>query len=98
MCGEHAMGVAGIRSAQNIHLSVVGYIPNKLLTDLQARFPSVVFEGYVEDLPSYVSNCRIGVVPDVVGGGFKVRLLTYAFLGVPMYGIEGNFSDVRALR
>jgi glycosyltransferase involved in cell wall biosynthesis len=56
--------------------------------------PGVSFKGYVPDLVSYLSDVRLGALCDPIGGGFKLRVLTYAFCRVPIIAlpeaIEGS--------
>jgi polysaccharide biosynthesis protein PslH len=52
------------------------------------RYDGINFLGYVEDLDSYLSTVRLGLVPDVIGGGFKLRALTHVFQRVPMLALR----------
>ena len=51
-------------------------------------YPGVRFLGYVDDIAGYMSNVRLGLIPDDIGGGFKVRALTHVFLRVPMLALN----------
>ena len=51
-------------------------------------YPGIRFLGYVEDIAGYMSTVRLGLIPDDVGGGFKVRALTHVFLRVPMLALN----------
>ena len=57
-------------------------------TDFAQRYPAIRFEGYVEDLAVYLRNVRVGLLTDDIGGGFKIRALTYALLRVPMIALR----------
>jgi hypothetical protein len=52
------------------------------------RYSGFNFRGYVEDLPSYLSEVRLGLIPDEIGGGFKLRALTHAFLRTPLLAVD----------
>lgn len=69
---------------QGIELDVVGDIPKTLLTDLQARCDATHFHGYVADVAPYLARARIGIVPESIGGGFKLKFLDYIFGRVPV--------------
>ena len=57
-------------------------------TAFAQRFPDIRFEGYVDDLARYLGNVRVGLLTDDIGGGFKIRALTYALLRVPMIALR----------
>jgi hypothetical protein len=102
---------AGIFAKNDVEMVIAGPIHVSLEGDLAARFPSVKFLGFVEDIEGLLASCRASVVADFLGGGFKVRLLTYVFNRVPMFAIKGavsglgvtspdafaEFSDLRSL-
>ncbi len=74
------------------HVDVVGYIGEDLRAELQACHPDLRFLGFVDDIKDYLATVRIGVLPDAVGGGFKLRALTYAFNRVPMLAVKGALA------
>ena len=81
-------------SDAGIEMFVVGPMDESLLNSLKLRYSSVHFAGFVEDLDELLGSCRLCLVPDFVGGGFKVRLLTYVFKRVPMFGLKGAVSGL----
>jgi glycosyltransferase involved in cell wall biosynthesis len=74
------------------YVDVVGHIEDDLRSALQARYPSLNFLGFVDDIEDYLATVRLGVLPDAVGGGFKLRALTYAFNRVPMLAVKGALA------
>lgn len=68
----------------NIQLDVVGDVPEPLLTRLQARSRATKFHGFVEDLAPLLSRARMAIVPELIGGGFKLKFLDYIFARVPV--------------
>jgi glycosyltransferase involved in cell wall biosynthesis len=69
---------------QCIELDVVGDIPKALLVDLEARCQATHFHGFVADAAPYLARARIGIVPEPIGGGFKLKFLDYIFGRVPV--------------
>ncbi len=67
-----------------IALDVVGDVPRELLRRLQARCRSTCFHGFVADVAPLLARARIGVVPESIGGGFKLKFLDYIFGRVPV--------------
>ena len=53
-----------------------------------AAYPGVSFLGYVDDIEGYMKTVRLGIIPDDIGGGFKLRALTHIFLRVPMLALD----------
>jgi peptidoglycan/LPS O-acetylase OafA/YrhL len=67
-----------------IELDVIGEVPRELLAALQARCRATHFHGFVADVAPFFTRARIGVVPESIGGGFKLKFLDYIFGRVPV--------------
>jgi hypothetical protein len=67
-----------------IELDVIGEVPRELLATLQARCRATHFHGFVADVAPFFTRARIGVVPESIGGGFKLKFLDYIFGRVPV--------------
>lgn len=77
-----------------IDLTVVGKAPDNFVKELTARFPFCHFTGRVDDVRPFLEDARIGIMPDDVGGGFKLKLLDYIFAGVPIATIRSQFTGI----
>ena len=73
---------------------VFGDIDDDLRAAHQARFPRVRFMGYVDDLGRRLQDCRLGVVPDFVGRGVKLRLLDYIASRTPMAAVKNAIDGL----
>lgn len=67
-----------------IVLDVVGDVPEPLRATLRARCRATHFHGFVDDLAPLLSQARMAVVPELIGGGFKLKFLDYIFARVPV--------------
>jgi glycosyltransferase involved in cell wall biosynthesis len=67
-----------------IELDVVGDVPEELLARLRPHCTATRFHGFVPDVAPFLSNARLAVVPEVIGGGFKLKFLDYFFGRVPV--------------
>jgi len=67
-----------------IGLDIVGDVPQALLSTLRARCRATCFHGFVTDAAPYFARARIAVVPESIGGGFKLKFLDYIFGRVPV--------------
>ena len=79
------MALRGLQPAIDAGVEVVvftgGYQPPDEIAD---QYPTVSFEGYVEDFDAALADCRVGVVYEPVGGGFKMKTLDFIFHRVPL--------------
>jgi polysaccharide biosynthesis protein PslH len=85
---------SGIFVQHHVELHVVGLIPEPLLSRLQSRFPWVVFRGFVDDLRQEFQNARVALVPEEIGGGFKLKTLDYIFSRVPVAAVDAALNGV----
>jgi glycosyltransferase involved in cell wall biosynthesis len=85
---------SGIFPQHQVDLHVVGVIPEPLLSRLQLRFPWVVFRGFVDDLGEEFRNARVALVPEEIGGGFKLKILDYIFFRVPVAALETALGGI----
>jgi len=77
-----------------VELHVVGFVPQPLLHHLQSRFPWVVFRGFVDDLGEEFRSARVALVPEEIGGGFKLKILDYIFSHVPIAAVEAALNGI----
>lgn len=66
-----------------IELDVVGDVPEELLAKLKGECAATRFHGFVDDIAGFFAAARIAVVPELIGGGFKLKFLDYIFARVP---------------
>jgi glycosyltransferase involved in cell wall biosynthesis len=76
-----------ILTAAGVELQLVGETEPGYLALLRQRFPSVKFEGRVDDVRPYMANARVALVPDELGG-FKLKGLDYVFNRVPVLAMR----------
>ncbi|MET0660368.1 MAG: glycosyltransferase family 4 protein, partial [Steroidobacteraceae bacterium] len=70
--------------AAGIELDVVGEVPDALRAELSARTRATHFHGFTADMLALTNYARLAVVPEVIGGGFKMKFLDYFFTRVPV--------------
>ncbi|MDO7844609.1 glycosyltransferase family protein [Sphingomonas immobilis] len=78
-----ALDAAGLPRA--LHLQVAG---GGDLDGFAARYPDIAFLGFVDDIVACLGKVRLGLLTDDIGGGFKIRAMTYAALRVPMLALR----------
>lgn len=67
-----------------IEFQVVGSIPNAFERELVNSTKSLSVTGQVDTLDPYFESARLAIVPEVIGGGFKLKFLDYIFGRVPV--------------
>jgi glycosyltransferase involved in cell wall biosynthesis len=83
---------------QGIVLDIVGSMPDALRDELSGH-AAVRVHGFVDDLAPLLENARMALVPEVIGGGFKLKLLDYVFHRVPVVTLQGAAAGLpEALR
>ena len=83
-------------AAQGIELVVAGDVPQDLKETLLASSRATRFEGFVKDLVPFLSQARIAIVPELIGGGFKLKFLDYIFGRVPVATVEAAAAGLPA--
>ncbi|MGA2551156.1 MAG: glycosyltransferase [Burkholderiaceae bacterium] len=73
---------------RGIELDVIGDVPEELQKEFAPRLRATHFHGYVDDVVPYFASARIALVPEVIGGGFKLKFLDYIFGRVPVATID----------
>ena len=75
-------------AANNIELVVAGDVPADLKETVLASSRATRFEGFVTNLAPFLAEARIAIVPELIGGGFKLKFLDYIFGRVPVATVD----------
>jgi glycosyltransferase involved in cell wall biosynthesis len=75
-------------ASSGIELSIIGETPVKFIKRIQSRLKATTFRGFVSNLPEVLDACRLGIVAEPTGGGFKLKTLDYVFSRVPVAALE----------
>ncbi|MCA1426784.1 MULTISPECIES: glycosyltransferase [unclassified Bradyrhizobium] len=78
-----------------IGLQIVGAVPETIRTKHEGD-PFVTFHGRLPDVRPLFETCRGGLVAEVLGGGFKLKILDYAFAGMPIFGLRTALTGMAA--
>lgn len=70
-----------------VSIRIVGDTPRQFAERMLERFPRIDFRGKVKFFEEHLADCRIGLVIDELGGGFKLKILDYIFNGLPVAGL-----------
>lgn len=75
-----------------ITLNVVGAVPQVMLDQYTNHGPHLIFHGRIADVSNLLNSSRGGLVPDLLGGGFKLKTLDYGFARLPIFGLKVALS------
>jgi polysaccharide biosynthesis protein PslH len=75
-------------AANGIELVVAGDVPADLKQTLLASSKATHFQGFVTELGPFLAQARIAIVPELIGGGFKLKFLDYIFGRVPVATVD----------
>lgn len=73
-----------VLAQHDIGLDIVGEVPEELLAKLKPQCRATRFHGFVDDVAPILASARLAVVPELIGGGFKLKFLDYIFARVPV--------------
>ncbi|MBM0103179.1 glycosyltransferase [Steroidobacter sp. S1-65] len=83
-------------AAAGIELVVAGDVPADLKQTLTATSRATRFEGFVSNLGPFLAQARIAIVPELIGGGFKLKFLDYIFGRVPVATVDAAAAGLPA--
>lgn len=75
------------------HLFIVGVADRDILEWVRARYPGVTMTGAVPDTAPYYEKCAVAVIPEPMGGGFKMKALDAVARGKAIVAIKGAIGD-----
>ncbi|QJE98532.1 glycosyltransferase [Luteolibacter luteus] len=77
-----------------IGFQVVGKADPEWFAALAKQHPWASFTANVPSISPYLDQARIGLIPEALGGGFKLKALDYIFRGLPLASVEAALSGV----
>lgn len=77
-----------------IELHVAGRIPDDFRSELEVGLRATRLLGWIDDSTEFLGQCRIGVVSESLGGGFKLKALDYVFNSVPLACLTHNLAGL----
>lgn len=83
-----------VLSEAGIELRVAGSAPDAFRAEIEAMSSSVKYVGWVDDPAVFLDDCRLGLIAEPLGGGFKLKSLDYVFHGVPIAALSGSAAGL----
>ena len=73
---------------------VIGSMPQALRDELLPQLKASKLHGFVDDPATILDASRIALVPEAIGGGFKLKFLDYIFQRLPVATLEDAASGL----
>lgn len=83
----------GLLKANKIELLIVGNAPDKITNYINSRFDFVKMTGFVEDTKIYYKDAKVALVPELLGGGFKLKIAESISEKVPIVAFNVAITD-----
>lgn len=77
-----------------VELHVAGLVPDEFRIEVEPEMRATRLLGWVDDSAEFLADCRIGVVSESLGGGFKLKALDYVFNSVTLACLTHNIAGL----
>jgi hypothetical protein len=89
------LGVADPAFAKaGIALDIVGDVAEEFRRIWTPRLKATRFSGFADDLNAVLDQARMGLLIDSLGGGFKLKVLSYLQARTPVAALSGSFEGI----
>lgn len=79
---------------RGIELQIIGSGDESFIRAMQQKVTATKFTGTVDRVEAYLDDARIAIVPEQIGGGFKLKILDYVFNRIPIMALHGSVAGV----
>lgn len=88
----HARNIALFKES-GYDLMIVGRANKKDVEYINQHYEGIHMSGTVDSVVPYYEKARISIVPELVGGGFKLKIAEAVQYGKPIVAIKGSVTD-----
>jgi len=81
-------------SAAGITLDIVGDVAAEFRQEWSPKVKATRFVGFADDLDAALDRARMGLLIDSLGGGFKLKVLSYLQTRTPVAALTGSFEGI----
>lgn len=76
-----------------INLTIVGNADSSLVNKINSNYEGVFMTGKVESVKPYYDKTKIAIVPELLGGGFKLKVAEAALNKTAIFSIAGAITN-----
>ena len=84
-----------VLAGAGVELVVGGRMPESFRREIEPSLRATTIVGWVDEPEAFLSTCRMGVVAESLGGGFKLKALDYIFHHVPVAALAHSASGLQ---
>ena len=88
----HAQNISLFKES-GYELMIVGRANKGDVEYINKHYPGIYMTGTVDSVIPYYEKARISIVPELVGGGFKLKIAEAVQYGKPIVAIKGSVTD-----
>jgi glycosyltransferase involved in cell wall biosynthesis len=77
-----------------IALDIVGDVAEAFQREWLPKLKATRFLGFVDDVNAVLDQARMGLLIDSLGGGFKLKVLSYLQTRTPVAALSGSFEGI----
>jgi polysaccharide biosynthesis protein PslH len=77
-----------------ITLDIVGDVAEEFRREWTPKVGATRFLGFADDIGAVLDQARLGLLIDAVGGGFKLKVLSYLQTRTPVAALSGSFEGI----
>lgn len=81
-------------SKAGITLDIVGDVAEEFRREWSPKVRATRFLGFADDINAVLDQTRLGLLIDAVGGGFKLKVLSYLQTRTPVAALTGSFEGI----
>ena len=78
--------------ANGIKLTIVGNADSSLVNKINSNYKGVFMTGKVESVKPYYDKSKIAIVPELLGGGFKLKVAEAALNKTAIFSVAGAIT------
>jgi polysaccharide biosynthesis protein PslH len=92
---EQFIGAAdSVFASRGIQLQIIGSGDPAFIRSMKDKVKATQFTGTVDRVETYLDEARVAIVPEQIGGGFKLKILDYVFNRIPILALQGSAAGV----
>ena len=81
-------------AAAGITLDIVGDVAAEFRAEWMPKVKATRFPGFAADVDAALDRARMGLLVDSIGGGFKLKVLSYLQTRTPVAALTGSFEGI----
>jgi len=81
-------------AAAGVTLDIVGDVAAEFRQEWSPKVKATRFAGFADDVNAALDRARLGLLIDSLGGGFKLKVLSYLQTRTPVAALTGSFEGI----